>query len=121
MSSSETTPDRTPQPYTIVPDIQVPDPTADEIDLAGQSWVMATVIEDDDLMFGGKPLCDWYEEDRRALSSCIDEQQTRGRTRERAHIESHHHDKPHHQHQPKHERHHSRQVNERAASRPSRD
>ncbi|CAK7231389.1 hypothetical protein SBRCBS47491_007914 [Sporothrix bragantina] len=22
-------------------------------------------IEDDDLMFGGKPLCTWYEEDRR--------------------------------------------------------
>ncbi|KAK3306138.1 uncharacterized protein B0T15DRAFT_511982 [Chaetomium strumarium] len=117
MSSSETTPDRTPQPRTIIPDINVPDPTADEIDLAGQSWVMATVIEDDDLMFGGKPLCDWYEEDRRALSSCIDEEQTRGRPRERAHIESHHHDKAHHHHQVKHER----KVNERAASCPARD
>lgn len=30
-----------------------------------QRWMAVTIIEDDDLMFGGKPLCTWYEEDRR--------------------------------------------------------
>ncbi|KIH86341.1 hypothetical protein SPBR_08728 [Sporothrix brasiliensis 5110] len=59
-----------------------------------QAWVSVTIIEDDDLMFGGKPLCTWYEEDRRcsmgeesALSPCssIDEEEEmhRGRPRDR--------------------------------------
>ena len=46
------------------------------------SWMVSTVIEDDDLMFGGKPLCAWHEEDRRMMG-LVDEEETRGRSRER--------------------------------------
>ncbi|KAG7284710.1 hypothetical protein NEMBOFW57_009319 [Staphylotrichum longicolle] len=56
-SPESSTPDRTPQPCMLVSDLSIPDSTADEMDLTGQPWMMATVIEDDDLMFGGKPLC----------------------------------------------------------------
>jgi hypothetical protein len=57
------------------------------------SWMAATIIEDDDLMFGGKSLSTWYEEDRRRYSmgdeSCSspsadeeeEEEQPRGRQR----------------------------------------
>jgi len=31
-------------------------------------WMNVTIIEDDDLTFGGKPLSTWYEEDRRRYS-----------------------------------------------------
>lgn len=59
-----------------------------------QHWMAVTIIEDDDLMFGGKPLCTWYEEDRRcsmaednASSPCSftddDEELRRGRQRDR--------------------------------------
>ncbi|KAH7149070.1 hypothetical protein B0J13DRAFT_620972 [Dactylonectria estremocensis] len=33
------------------------------------TWVQPTIIEDDDLTFGGKSLSTWYEEERRRLSS----------------------------------------------------
>jgi hypothetical protein len=102
-SSESSTPDRTPQPHIIVPNLYVSDPTADEMDLADHSWMVATVIEDDDLMFGGKPLCAWYEEDRRRLSSSTDEEETRGRQRERVHA-----DTQHHQHQYQLQRHHTK-------------
>ncbi|KAK4154806.1 hypothetical protein C8A00DRAFT_42486 [Chaetomidium leptoderma] len=113
MSSSESsTPDRTPQPYTLV----VADPGADEPEV-NHTWMMATVIEDDDLMFGGKPLCAWYEEDRRRMSSNMDEEEeTRGRQRERVRVDNHHHQMSHHQHQhqhqPQHHRHHSKKSKE---------
>lgn len=105
MSSSESsTPDGALQHRTLVPHVYVPDPTADEMDLANPSWMVATVIEDDDLMFGGKPLCAWYEEDRRRLSSSMDEEEeTRGRQRERVRVDNHHHHQnAHHQHQHQH-------------------
>ena len=84
MSSSQgSTPDSTPKLSMID---YTPDQT--DMDLASLSWMSVTVIEDDDLMFGGKPLCAWYEEDRRSSSSCIDaeledEEENRGRQRER--------------------------------------
>ena len=100
----------------LVSDLSVLGPAMDEADLASHPWMMATVIdiEDDDLMFGGKPLCAWYEEDRRRLSSCIDEEETRGRQRERPRPDSHH-PKTHHQHQqhqpqPQHQRHQSNKT-----------
>jgi hypothetical protein len=109
MSSSESsTPDRTPHPHAVAHNLYASDPTADEMDLANHSWMVATVIEDDDLMFGGKPLCAWYEEDRRRLSSSTDEEETRGRQRERAHSDSQHHQKAHHEYQHQHERHHAK-------------
>lgn len=55
------------QPYYSLTTMQVLDP-AQELDLQSQPWMMATMIEDDDLMFGGKPLSTWYEEDRRRYS-----------------------------------------------------
>ncbi|CAK7234649.1 hypothetical protein SCUCBS95973_009007 [Sporothrix curviconia] len=75
-------------------------------------------IKDDDLMFGGKPLCTWYEEDRRCsvgeesrhhghghgsnnvsspgstTGSSTDEDEERGRRRDRPQYIS----KPHKQH-----------------------
>ncbi|KAL1838054.1 hypothetical protein VTJ49DRAFT_3102 [Mycothermus thermophilus] len=91
--SESSTPGRRSQTRTVVPNLYIPDPSVsvDELDLPSPSWMVATVIEDDDLMFGGKPLCAWYEEDRRRLSSesVIDEEETRGRQRERGHIDTH--------------------------------
>lgn len=92
----------------LVPNLSVPDPAAGEIDLSSHSWMVATIIEDDDLMFGGKPLSAWYEEDRRRLSSYIEEEETRGRQRERARIDTH---KSQHAHQH-HHHHHAKQTNE---------
>ncbi|KAK0648192.1 hypothetical protein B0T16DRAFT_427459 [Cercophora newfieldiana] len=113
MSSLQSSPnDRAPQPYLLVPNLHVSDPAVREIDLESHPWMVATVIEDDDLTFGGKPLSAWYEEDRRRLSSGDDEEERRGRQRERVRIESHHHH--HHQHhpqpqQPQHHYHHKQQ------------
>jgi hypothetical protein len=67
-----------------------------------EPWMMATVIEDDDLMFGGKPLSAWYEEDRMqsmGSDADADEEERRGRQRERPHYHHHHH---HHHHQGHH-------------------
>ena len=97
-------------PYLLVPNLHVPDPSVREIDLDNHPWMEATVIEDDDLMFGGKPLSTWYEEERRRQSlGSDDEEERRGRRRERsmachdAHTHHHHH---HHQHHhPKHSHH----------------
>ncbi|KAL2157234.1 hypothetical protein VTH06DRAFT_6274 [Thermothelomyces fergusii] len=91
MSSESSTPECTPQPRMVVHNLYIPDPSADEIDLsANPSWMVATVINDDDLMFGGKPLCAWYEEDRRRFGCAgIDEEETRGRPRERARADAH--------------------------------
>ncbi|KAK3689234.1 hypothetical protein B0T22DRAFT_168982 [Podospora appendiculata] len=91
MTSPQSSPsNRAPQPYLLVPNLHVPDQTR-EVELGNHPWMVATVIEDDDLMFGGKPLCTWYEEERRRQSSGNEEEETRGRQRERARIESHHH------------------------------
>lgn len=73
---------------------------------AASQWMKVIPIEDDDLTFGGKPLSDWYEEDRRRYSSSSlespDEAQQRGRTRQRAYHEpaptSHGHSKHGHGH-----------------------
>jgi hypothetical protein len=104
----------------VVQNLYIPDAAADEIDLASQPWMMATIIDDDDLMFGGKPLCAWYEEDRRMLSSAmdVDDEEPRGRPRERSRGSSHHHQQAHqqpqHQHQIQHQhrRHHSKKSTE---------
>lgn len=105
----------------LVSDLSIPDSTADEMDLTGQPWMMATVIEDDDLMFGGKPLCAWYEEDRRRLSSCIEEEEMRGRQRERARSDSHHHHKGHHQHHHHHHQHQHPHQHHRHHSKKTKD
>jgi hypothetical protein len=126
-SSESSTPDRTPQPCALASSFFILDAAAidDEMQIAfnSQSWMVTTVIdiEDDDLMFGGKPLCTWYEEDRRRLSLCVedDEEETRGRQRERAgaadghphhhrHQQHQHHQQPQPQHKPSHHPHHHR-------------
>jgi hypothetical protein len=47
------------------------------------TWIPVTEIQDDDLQFGGKSLCEWYEEDRRRLShgSSSEDEAPRGRQR----------------------------------------
>jgi len=104
-SSKSTNNDRTTQPYLLVPNIHIADPSAREVDLSSHPWMVATAIEDDDLTFGGKPLSAWYEEDRRRLSTTDEstgdeEEETRGRQRERVHVDGHHHHHCHHKKQP---------------------
>lgn len=117
MSSLQSAPsDRVgPQPYLLVPNLHITDPSAHEVDLGSHPWMVATVIEDDDLMFGGKPLSTWYEEERRRLSSSgsNEEEERRGRQRERVRIESqhhHHHHQQHKQHQHQHQHQHSKKA-----------
>ncbi|GKU20474.1 unnamed protein product [Fusarium langsethiae] len=77
--------------YYYVPNLQALDPTAREVDPSAYAWVQPTIIEDEDLTFGGKSLSAWYEEDRRrhssgsssSSSSSSDEEERRGRERVR--------------------------------------
>ncbi|CAK7241774.1 MAG: hypothetical protein STHCBS139747_003245 [Sporothrix thermara] len=48
-------------------------------------------IEDDDLMFGGKPLCTWYEEDRRCSMSEESRHHSHGHSHGHSHSHSHSH------------------------------
>jgi hypothetical protein len=50
-----------------------------------------TVIDDEDLTFGGKPLSAWYEEERRRLSngSSSSDEERRGRERVRRQCDAH--------------------------------
>jgi hypothetical protein len=68
-------------PYYLVPNLTALDPSAREIELGAHSWIQATVIDDEDLTFGGKALSTWYEEERQRLSRYSDEEQQRGRQR----------------------------------------
>ncbi|KAM5352795.1 hypothetical protein ACJ41O_005517 [Fusarium nematophilum] len=68
--------------YYLVPNLQAIDPSAREVDPSAYTWVQPTIIEDEDLTFGGKALSTWYEEERRRLSSGSDEER-RGRERVR--------------------------------------
>ncbi|KAK4209817.1 hypothetical protein QBC37DRAFT_293788 [Rhypophila decipiens] len=89
------------QAYMTMPNLYMAESTDSEIDLDSASWMVTTVIEDDDLMFGGKPLSAWYEEDRRRLSTGDEEEEEpRGRQRERVRVETvtHHHHYHHHHH-----------------------
>lgn len=67
-----------------LPELQAIDPSAREVDVSAYTWVQPTVIEDDDLTFGGKALSTWYEEERRRLSNGSDDgEERRGRERVR--------------------------------------
>ncbi|KAM3453935.1 hypothetical protein MY3296_003407 [Beauveria thailandica] len=55
--------------YYMVPNLRAIDPSAREVDLGAHAWVRPIVIEDDDLMFGGKSLSTLYEEERRRQST----------------------------------------------------
>lgn len=57
----------------------------------GYEWMAPTVIEDDDLTFGGKSLSAWYEEDRQKVSLPEEERRGRQRVRQHHHSYSHHH------------------------------
>lgn len=62
------------------------DTTACQADANAYTWVQPTIIEDEDLTFGGKALSAWYEEERRRLSSGSDDgEERRGRERVRRH------------------------------------
>ncbi|KOS20122.1 hypothetical protein ESCO_006309 [Escovopsis weberi] len=72
------------------------DPAASDLSIASyqHDWIQPVIaidIEDEDLMFGGKTLSAWYEEDRSRLSGSgggsgardEQQQQRRGRARQR--------------------------------------
>ncbi|KAH0527142.1 hypothetical protein TsFJ059_002169 [Trichoderma semiorbis] len=75
--------------------LQTMEPSAHELDLNAQAWIQPIIIEDEDLMFGGKPLSAWYEEDRSRSTSSnssddgnqspYEEEERRGRERTRRH------------------------------------
>ncbi|KAK9423416.1 hypothetical protein SUNI508_04310 [Seiridium unicorne] len=62
---------------------------AAEVHSQGYGWMEPTVIDDDDLMFGGKSLSAWHEEDRQKVS--VPEEERRGRQRVRQHHSYSHH------------------------------
>ncbi|KAI0545359.1 hypothetical protein F4679DRAFT_588568 [Xylaria curta] len=70
----------------------------------GQAWMEPIVIDDEDLMFGGKSLSAWYEEERQSLNYPIEEEQEERRGRQR--IRQQHHYHHHHQHHEHHHHHH---------------
>lgn len=80
--------------YYLVPNLQALDPSARELDLNAYAWVQPTIIDDDDLTFGGKSLSAWYEEERTKQSCGAYDQERRGRERVRRHrdisTKSHH-------------------------------
>ncbi|KAH7132744.1 hypothetical protein EDB81DRAFT_950190 [Dactylonectria macrodidyma] len=53
----------------LFPGLQALDPSVPEVDLDAYTWIQPTAIEDDEVMFDGKALSTWYEEERRRLSS----------------------------------------------------
>ncbi|KAL7793832.1 hypothetical protein V8C37DRAFT_377502 [Trichoderma ceciliae] len=83
--------------YYLLPNLQAMDPSARELDLNSQTWIQPIIIEDEDLMFGGKTLSAWYEEERSRLSSSSnssddgsqspEEEERRGRERTRRHYD----------------------------------
>lgn len=77
-TASSTTAAASDMTYYLDPNMQ-----ACEMDAGSQAWVQPTIIEDDDLTFGGKSLSAWYEEDRRRLSHSDEEESRRGRERVR--------------------------------------
>ncbi|OTA94254.1 hypothetical protein M434DRAFT_71632 [Hypoxylon sp. CO27-5] len=58
----------------------LPDTNAREAELQKQGWMEPIVIDDEDLMFGGKSLSAWYEEERKSTSFPAEEER-RGRQR----------------------------------------
>lgn len=61
----------------------LPDRNARDVELQKQGWTEPIVIDDDDLMFGGKSLSAWYEEERKTVSFPAEEER-RGRQRVRS-------------------------------------
>jgi len=53
-------------------------------------WMQPIEIDDEDLMFGGKSLSAWYEEERQTPAVPVEEER-RGRQRVRSHHSSSHH------------------------------
>lgn len=116
----------TEQPYYFIPNMQSFDSSREAEEWQSQQpWMMATIIEDDDLCFGGKPLSTWYEEDRRRCSFGDDEEESgrpaefaeeeerRGRQRDRPEYENVSHSS--HKHHQSHQHHH------KSAKKSSRD
>ncbi|KAI1497894.1 hypothetical protein F5X99DRAFT_345390 [Biscogniauxia marginata] len=73
----------------------LPNMGSPEADLQGYGWMEPTVIDDEDLTFGGKSLSAWYEEERQTYDLPAEEEQ-RGRQRVRQHHHSHSNNHHHH-------------------------
>ncbi|KAI0131512.1 hypothetical protein F4814DRAFT_171490 [Daldinia grandis] len=58
----------------------LPDTNARETELQKQGWMEPIVIDDEDLMFSGKSLSAWYEEERKSVGGPVEEER-RGRQR----------------------------------------
>ncbi|KAI1134313.1 hypothetical protein F5Y05DRAFT_417367 [Hypoxylon sp. FL0543] len=58
----------------------LPDTDTRETELQKQGWMEPIVIDDEDLMFGGKSLSAWYEEERKSVNFPAEEER-RGRQR----------------------------------------
>ncbi|KAI1419605.1 hypothetical protein F5Y12DRAFT_231287 [Xylaria sp. FL1777] len=96
--------------YYYLPDVDVPDEQH-----GGHAWTEPIVIDDEDLMFGGKSLSAWYEEERQSLSYPMEEhEERRGRQRMRQQHHPHHHHHQHHLHH--HEQRHHHQPHHRISS-----
>ncbi|KAG8418467.1 hypothetical protein J3459_006002 [Metarhizium acridum] len=50
--------------YYFIPGLYALDPSAPEIDPDSHTWVRAIQIDDTDLMFEGKSLSSWFEDNR---------------------------------------------------------
>ncbi|KAI0966081.1 hypothetical protein F4678DRAFT_466872 [Xylaria arbuscula] len=90
--------------YYYLPDVEGP---AEQH--GSHAWMEPIVIDDDDLMFGGKSLSTWYEEERQSLSYPIEDEheERRGRQRMRQqYSHRHHHHHQHHEHRHHHHPHH---------------
>ncbi|KAI0803662.1 hypothetical protein GGR55DRAFT_382302 [Xylaria sp. FL0064] len=86
--------------YYYLPEVDMPSEQH-----SGHAWMEPIVIDDEDLMFGGKSLSAWYEEERQSLGYPMEEghEERRGRQRSRQQHHPHHH---HHHHQHREHRHH---------------
>ncbi|KAI0466101.1 hypothetical protein F4859DRAFT_337809 [Xylaria cf. heliscus] len=89
--------------YYYLPDVDV---DLSDGQRGGLAWMEPIVIDDEDLMFGGKSLSAWYEEERQSVNYPIEEEQEERRGRQRIRQQHHHHHHQHHEHHHHHHPHH---------------
>ncbi|KAI1750386.1 hypothetical protein F4782DRAFT_249574 [Xylaria castorea] len=101
--------------YYYLPDVDVDLSDGQHGGHGGHAWMEPIVIDDEDLMFGGKSLSAWYEEERQSLSYPIEEEQEEHRGRQRIRQQHHQHHHQHHEHHHHHHPHHHLSSNTKNA------
>ncbi|KAI0846525.1 hypothetical protein F5Y00DRAFT_143545 [Daldinia vernicosa] len=96
----------------------LPDTNAREAELQKQGWMEPIVIDDEDLMFSGKSLSAWYEEERKSIGGPVEEER-RGRQRVRQHNSHTHHPHHHHNHHHNHHNHNHHRHHPSSTTTPS--